>query len=117
MGTKMNKTPLGLELTTREHIMQPHTHTHMLLHSFMTNLLFNLTFFQASLDSVKQELEEQKAALRERNKELQKYEQQKRAHEKEKVDCSLKMKELEHKIAKFHKDSRDAAQRVSSFSL
>lgn len=30
------------------------------------------------------------------------------------MDCSLKIKELEHKIAKFHKDSRDASQRVES---
>ena len=45
--------------------------------------------------------------------ELQKCEQEKRAHDKEKIECSLKVKELEHKIAKFHKDSRDAAQRVS----
>lgn len=64
------------------------------------------------MDTGKQELEEQKTALRERNKELQKYEQQRRSHEKEKVDSSLKVKELEHKIAKFHKDSRDAAHRV-----
>ena len=54
-----------------------------------------------------------KSALRERNKELQKFEQERRNHEKEKVDASLKIKELEHKIAKFHKDSRDAAQRVN----
>jgi len=32
------------------------------------------------------------------------------------VECSLKVKELDHKIAKFHKDSRDAAQRVSVFN-
>ena len=31
------------------------------------------------------------------------------------MECSLKVKELEHKIAKFHKDSRDAAHRVSVF--
>ena len=28
------------------------------------------------------------------------------------MDASLKVKELEHKIAKFHKDSKDAAQKV-----
>ena len=67
---------------------------------------------QAALSSAKQELDELKSVLRERNKELQKFEQERRSHEKEKVDASLKIKELEHKIAKFHKDSRDAAQRV-----
>ena len=32
------------------------------------------------------------------------------------MECSLKVKELDHKIAKFLKDSRDAAQRVSVFN-
>lgn len=68
--------------------------------------------FQAALKAAKHELDQLKSALRERNKELQKFEQERRSHEKEKVDASLKIKELEHKIAKFHKDSKDAAQKV-----
>ena len=75
-----------------------HTHTH--------------TPLQAALKAAKQELDQLKSALRERNKELQKFEQERRSHEKEKVNASLKIKELEHKIAKFHKDSKDAAQKV-----
>lgn len=67
---------------------------------------------QAALKAAKQELDQLKSALRERNKELQKFEQERRSHEKEKVDASLKIKELEHKIAKFHKDSKDAAHKV-----
>ena len=67
---------------------------------------------QAALKAAKQELDQLKSALRERNKELQKFEQERRSHEKKKVDASLKIKELEHKIAKFHKDSKDAAQKV-----
>ena len=68
---------------------------------------------QSVLQSAKKELDEQKSALRERNKEIQKYEQERRKQEKEKVECGLKMKELEHKIGKFNKDSREAGQRVS----
>ena len=67
---------------------------------------------QAALNAAKHELDQLKSALRERNKELQKFEQERRSHEKEKADASLKIKELEHKIAKFHKDSKDAAQKV-----
>ena len=43
---------------------------------------------------------------------MQKHEAERRKHEKEKAECHLKTKELEHKIAKFHKDGREAAQRV-----
>ncbi len=67
---------------------------------------------QSSLEAGKKELDEQKVALRERNKELSRCEQERKEREKEKVSCALKIKELEHKITKFHKDSRDAAQRV-----
>ena len=80
-----------------------HTHTHTIT-----------PHIQTALQAAKQELDHLKLALRERNKELQKFEQERRSHEKEKVDASLKIKELEHKIAKFHKDSKDAAQKVSS---
>ncbi len=71
---------------------------------------------QSSLEAGKKELDEQKVALRERNKELSRCEQERKEREKEKVSCALKIKELEHKITKFHKDSRDAAQRVMAKS-
>ena len=64
------------------------------------------------LQAAKQALEKHKAILREKNKELQKCEQEKKRKEKEKVECSLKIKEVEHNITRFHKDSRDAAQKV-----
>ena len=62
------------------------------------------------------ELDALKAALREQNKELQKREAERKALEKEKVEGALRVKEVEHKIAKFHKDSREATQRVSQWS-
>lgn len=68
---------------------------------------------QVELQAAKKALDEAKAVLRERNKELQKFEQEKKKHEKAKVDWALEIKELEHSISKFHKESRDAAQKVS----
>ncbi len=85
--------------------------------------------------AAKEELEKEKAALRERNKvtlppslpypfsetnhtyilslqELQKFEANRRAREKERAECSLRLKEQEHRITKFTKDSRDAAHKV-----
>ena len=44
--------------------------------------------------------------------EHQKYVSDRRNLEKEKAECMLRMKELEHKIAKFNKDTREAAQKV-----
>lgn len=79
----------------------------VLLWSFLVSIV------QSVLQSAKHELDKQRSALRERNKEIQKYEQERHKREKEKVECGLKMKELEHKISKFNKDSRDAGQRVS----
>ena len=67
-----------------------------------------------TLEEATKVLEEEKAVLRERNKELQKYEHERKKREKEKTECGLKLKELEHSIAKFHKDSQDAARRVSA---
>lgn len=66
------------------------------------------------LQAAKQGLDEEKTVLRERSKELQKYEHERKRREKEKTECALKVKECEHNIAKFHKDSQDAAKRVSS---
>ena len=44
--------------------------------------------------------------------ELQRCESERRGREKERTECSLRIKELEHKIAKFIKDSREATQKV-----
>lgn len=52
--------------------------------------------------------------MKERNKELQRYEAERREHEKEKAEHLLATKELEHKVAKFHKDSREASAMVST---
>ena len=54
--------------------------------------------------------------MRERNKELQQYEARRREQEREKAEWLLATKEVEHRVAKFHKDSRDAAARVSAES-
>lgn len=67
-----------------------------------------------ALKAAKVELDALKAALREQNKELQKREAERKALEKEKVEGALRVKEVEHKIAKFHKDSREATQRVEA---
>lgn len=67
---------------------------------------------QAELQAAKQALDKQKAIVREKNKELQKCEQERKRKEKEKVECSLQIKEVDHNITRFHKDSRDAAQKV-----
>ena len=57
-------------------------------------------------------LEEQKKVVKERHKELQRYEAERHDHEKEKAEHLLAMKEVEHRVTKFHKDSREAAAKV-----
>ena len=47
-----------------------------------------------------------------RPQELQRCDSERRGKEKERTECSLQIKELEHKIAKFLKDSRDATNKV-----
>ena len=93
-------------------IYSPSSYVLSKLHNVIYTQTTHCYILQAALKAAKQELDQLKSALRERNKELQKFEQERRSHEKEKVDASLKIKELEHKIAKFHKDSKDAAQKV-----
>ncbi len=80
------------------------------LRSWLT--VHGLIHLQTELQVAKKALDEQKAVLREKNKELQKCEQERKKREKEKVECSLRIKELEHNISKLNKDSRDAAHRV-----
>ena len=57
-------------------------------------------------------LNEHKAVARERSKEMQRHEARRRELEKEKAESLLGMKEVEHRVAKFHKDSREAAAKV-----
>ena len=74
--------------------------------------MYIVTRLQEELQVAKKALDEQKAVLREKNRELQKQELERKKKEKEKVECTLKIKELEHNVSKLNKDSRDAAHRV-----
>ena len=49
--------------------------------------------------------------------ELQQHEKMVKSLEKQKSEAVLKVRELEHKIVKAQKDSRDAAHKVKSHSL
>ena len=49
---------------------------------------------------------------KERNKELQRCEAERREQEREKAGQLLAVKEVEHRVAKFQKHSREAASKV-----
>ena len=66
---------------------------------------------------LREKLDEQKAAMKACSLELQLKEVEKREREKEKVEWVLAVKELEHKIAKFHKDGMVAASKVREVAL
>ena len=76
-----------------------------------------LLYLQRSLQEAQGKLEELRKLVKERNKELQRYEAERREHEKEKAEHLLATKELEHKVAKFHKDSREASATVSTLEI
>ena len=67
---------------------------------------------QAVLQGARGRLDDQKSAARERNKELQRCDSERREREKEKAGQMLAVKEVEHRLAKFQKNSRDAAAKV-----
>lgn len=67
---------------------------------------------QYELQEARKVLDEFKGILREKNKELQKYEQDKKRLEKQNMTCLIEIKDLEHKIANIQKDSRDAIHKV-----
>ena len=72
---------------------------------------------QEALQQARDELDEQKAIMRERSKELQQFEARRREREREKAEWVLATKEVEHRVSKFHKDSRDAAAKVGAESV
>ncbi len=88
-----------------------------IIHSWLAMYNKLIFWFQTELQDAKKSLDEQKSVLRERNKELQKFEQKRKSLEREKSGCLIKIKEIEHSISKLHKDSRDATQRVRSESV
>lgn len=67
---------------------------------------------QSTLLETKKSLDEYKAILRERTRELQKYEQQRKQLEKQKTNCSIEIKEVTHNIDRVQKDGRDAVHKV-----
>ena len=67
---------------------------------------------QASLQEARARLEDVRGAARERNKELQRYDAERRGREKEKAGHVLAAKEVEHRVTKFQKHSREAAAKV-----
>ena len=68
---------------------------------------------QRELREAGQALDEFKAAMREKNRELQKCEQDKKGFEKQNMMCLIKIKDLEHNLAKIQKDHQDAVHKVS----
>ncbi|CAI8055740.1 Structural maintenance of chromosomes protein 2 [Geodia barretti] len=69
---------------------------------------------QASLQEARGRLEDEREAARERNKELQRYDAERREREKEKAGHVLAAKEVEHRVTKFQKHTREAAAKVES---
>ena len=67
---------------------------------------------QASLQEARGRLEDEREAARERNKELQRYDAERRGREKEKAGHVLAAKEVEHRVTKFQKHTREAAAKV-----
>jgi len=91
---------------------------HLPAHPSSTSHLYSVTCCplppvpQRLLQETKRSLDEYKAVLRERTKELQKCEQQRKQLEKQKTTWSLEIKELLHNMSKVQKDSRDAVHKV-----
>lgn len=64
------------------------------------------------MQEARNKLDDEKKAAKERHKELQRYETEKRELEKVKAGQMLAMKEVEHRVARFHKHSQEATAKV-----
>lgn len=74
--------------------------------------LFSLPF-QKSVAEAKKALNDQKEILKGRNVDIQTKVGERQALCKEDQEIQLKIKEMEHEISKFQRDSKDASNKVS----
>ena len=89
-----------------------HKHTPLTGEAVLDSGCVCVCLVQEAVQLARNQLEEQKAIMLERNRELHRWEAERREHEKEKCDHLLVMKEVEHQMNKFNKDNREAASRV-----
>ena len=79
-----------------------------------TYLLILLLIIQKAVSETKKDLERQKDLLKERNQDIQSKLGEKNQLGREDQEIQLEMKELEHQMAKFQRDSKDAANKVNN---
>lgn len=68
--------------------------------------------FQAEVQQAQDALNKHKETLKLYNKDIAQKESEKKDLNRESNECGLKIQELEHKITKFQKDSKDASKYV-----